>query len=361
METVKNFYLIPILSLLLIFTGCEDENWAEIDSLSADGDEFYTNQLVKLWMAVNSNSLYEITYEWGCEGGTLVQPQGLDEMTWRAPKEPGVYKVFCKVTTGGHSEIRYKDMNVSSFFFEKFQKSGYSFVGQSSTKLSLKTETLGGKSNGYLEAYVSSTTSSNRYVYYNFSNPELKTPFSFMSKVGWLSNFPTDTVIVKTSAYPHQMSFRLTLGRDPDKADVKYIDELHLSWFPVRGPEGYPVDPGTSQAFNGIITFQENNMGSRTLHNINFFSDRLAFAKNDRKNVAVNIDASYLISVYVDGVKVAETAALQEWRQANNAQDDVHINEWRYILPNGNGGNNPPKFFFDDAYAKNDGSLLTGN
>jgi hypothetical protein len=51
----------------------------------------------------------------------------------------------------------------------------------------------------------------------------------------------------------------------------------------VRGPEGYPVDPGTSQAFNGIITFQENNMGFRTLHNINFFSDRLVFAKGDRK------------------------------------------------------------------------------
>jgi hypothetical protein len=104
METVKNFYLIPILSLLLIFTGCEDENWAEIDSLSADGDEFYTNQLVKLWMAVNSNSLYDIAYEWDAKGHTRAT-QGLDEMTWRARKT-WCLQGLLQSDNRRHSEIR---------------------------------------------------------------------------------------------------------------------------------------------------------------------------------------------------------------------------------------------------------------
>jgi hypothetical protein len=353
--------IISIILIAFFFISCEEEGWVKIDSLSTGGDEFYTSQLVKLWMVVSSDNLMDVTYEWGCEDGSLVQPQGLDEMTWKAPGEPGTYKVFCTVTSGGKSETRYHDMYVSSFFFEKFENTTYSFKGQSSTKLSLKSETVDGKSNGYLEAYVSSTSSSNRYLYYNFNNPELKVPFSYMAKVGWLSDFPTDTVNVGSSVYANKMAYRLTLVRATEYVDVKYIDELRLEWFPTEGVKGYPVDAESSQPYNGTLTFEENNLGSKTWYTVNFYAPELEFAKGKKKKVAVNIDANYAVSVYVDGIKVQETDFIKQWRTDNNAQDNVHIREWRFNMVNGNGGNKPPKFYFDEAYATNDGTNLIGN
>ncbi|WP_157493660.1 hypothetical protein [Draconibacterium sediminis] len=354
---MKYFNTLGIILLAFIFTNCKDEGSVTIDSLSTGGDEFYTNQLVKLWMVVDADDLMDVTYEWGCEGGSLVQPQGLDEMTWKAPSTTGTYRVFCKVSSGGKSEIRYHDMYVSSFFFEKFENSIYSFKGQSSTKLSLKSETVDGKTNGYLEAYVRSTGSSNRYIYYNFGDPELKVPFSCMAKVGWKSDFPTDTVTVKSSVYANKMAYRLTLNRAPEYVDEKYIDDIRFEWFPVEG-NGYPVDVETGQAFNGTLTFEENNMGSKTWYSVNFFAPELAFAKGEYKNVAVNMEEDYTISVFVGNAKVLETDALINWRTDNAAQDEVYIKEWRFVMVNGNGGNKAPKFYFDNAYATNDGTAL---
>ena len=357
---MKKINIIAILLLALFFTNCKDDSFVTIDSLSTGGDEFYTNQLVKLWMNVNSDNLMNVTYTWGCEGGFLVQPQGLDEMTWKAPSTPGVYKVYCTVSSGGKSETRYHEMLVSSFFFEKFESSTYSFKGQSSTKLSLKTETVNGKSNSYLEAYVSSTSSSNRYLYFNFDDPELKVPFSLGAKVGWLSDFPTDTVVVKTSVYANKMSYQLTLNRAPEYVDTKYIDNLRFEWFPVKGSKGDPVDDVSGNAFNGTLSFEENNMGSKTWYSVNIYAPELVSAKGEAKRVAVNIDANYLVTVYVAGTKVLETDLLKKWRIDNVAKDNIYIGEWRYVMVNGNGGNKPPKFYFDEAYANNDGSPLTG-
>lgn len=361
MMKMKLVNIIPILALMLFFTNCKKESWVTIDSLSAGGDEFYTNQLVKLWMCVNSDNLMNVTYKWGCEEGSLVQPQGLDEMTWKAPQTPGVYRVYCTVTAGGKSETRYHDMVVSSFFFEKFESSTYSFKGQSSTKLSLKSETVNGKSNSYLEAYVSSTSSSYRYLYYNFNDPELAVPFSCGAKVGWMSDFPTDTIKVKTSVYANKMAYQLALNRAPVYSDTKYIDNLQFEWFPVKGPKGDPKDAETGNPFNGALSFEENNMGSKTWYSVKVYAPELVSAKAETKRIAVNIDANYLITVYVAGKKILETDLLKQWRTDNNAQDKIYIGEWRYILVNGNGGNKPPKFYFDDAYAKNDGTPLTGN
>jgi hypothetical protein len=86
---------------------------------------------------------------------------------------------------------------------------------------------VGGKSNGYLEAYVSSTTSSNRYVYYNFSNPMLKRLLvSWQS--GLVKQFPHRYRYRKNFRIPPSDVISVNAGTPiPDKADVKYIDELH--------------------------------------------------------------------------------------------------------------------------------------
>ena len=356
---VKN--ILGIFLLTLLFAGCEKDGWVEIDSLSTDGDEFFCNQKVKLWMAVRSNDLPGVDYQWGCDGGRLTQPQGLDEMTWQAPNEPGVYRVYCTVKIGNSSETRYHDMLVSSFFFEKFEKSSYSFKGQSSTTLTKRTETVSGRTNGYLEAVVKSTSSANRYIYYNFANPELKIPFGCMAKVGWISDFPADAIKVGSSTYENKLSYQLTLNRDPDKEDEMYIDDIRFEWFPVGVTKGLPLDPVTGEPYNGCLRFQQNLLGSKTWFQVSVNVPELNFTKDVRKKVALNIGADYKVQVYVGGVKVLESDAIKNWRSENGAKDDIYVNEWRLIFPNGNGGNKPPKIYFDEAYAKIDGSLMTGN
>lgn len=353
--------LLKILMVVLSLTflaGCAEEEWIEIDSLSADGDEFFTNQKVKLWMVIRTSNLPDVEYNWSCEGGTLTQPQGLDEMTWQAPNEPGTYRVSCTVKIGNSSATRHHDMYVSSFFFEKFEKSSYSFKGQSSTTLSQKTETTGTKSNGYFEASVKSTSSSSRYIYYNFGDPELKVPFGCMAKIGWISDFPTDTVKVGSSTYANKMNFQLTMNRDPDQEDDSYIDDIRFEWFPVGNVKGLPVDELSGQTYNGCLRFEENLLGVKTWHQVTVNTPKLTFAKGETKRVALNIGADYVVTVYVDGEAILTTDAVKNWRISNGSKDDIYVNEWRSVIPNGPGGNKPPKVYFDDAYAARDGSIL---
>lgn len=355
--------LINILGIILfsvLLAGCEDEEWARIDSLSTDGDEFFCNQKVKLWMVVESDNLVDVDYQWACEGGRLTQPQGLSEMTWQAPTAPGTYKVSCTTTIGGKSETRSHDMNVSSFYFEKFEKSSYSFKGQSSTTLTKSSEVLNGKTNGYLQAVAKTTTEASRYIYYNFGDPTLKTPFSCGAKLGWISDFPTASIKVGTKTSVNSLYYQLTLNRDPDKEDVMYIDDVRFEWYPVGVTTGLPVDAVTGLPYNGCFKFEQNNGGSKTWVQVSVNVPELNFAKGENKRVAINIGADYKVSVYVAGTLVLETDAIQKWRTTNAAKDEMFVNEWRLVFPNGNGGNKPPKFYFDDAYALVDGTVLKG-
>ena len=74
MKYIYRFFLILLCAFS--FANCGDDDFIEIDSLSADGDEFYCNQKVKVWMCVRSSDLWHTNYEWDCDAGTLTQPQG---------------------------------------------------------------------------------------------------------------------------------------------------------------------------------------------------------------------------------------------------------------------------------------------
>jgi hypothetical protein len=357
---MKLINILGIILLTVLFAGCKDDQTATIDSLSTDGDEFFCNQKVKLWMVVNSNDLVSVDYHWTCEGGKLTQPQGLNEMTWQAPTVPGTYKVSCTITIGGKSETRSHDMLVSSFFFEKFEKSSYSFKGQSSTTLTKSTETIDGKVNGYLQAVAKTTTEASRYIYYNFGDPTLKIPFSCGAKLGWISDFPTASIKVGSKTSTNSLYYEVTMNRDPDKLDNAYIDDVRFEWYPVGVTTGLPVDPVTGAKYNGCLKYEQNIGGSKTWFQVSVNVPELNFAVGEYKRLAMNISADYMVSVYVAGTLVLQSDAIQKWRVTNASKDDMYPAEWRLVFPNGNGGNKPPKIYFDDAYALVDGGLLKG-
>lgn len=134
------YQLFVVIFLSLSFSACGDEEFLEIDSLSSDGDEFFCNQKVKLWMCVRSSDLWGTTYEWSCDAGLLTQPQGLNEMTWKAPSLPGTYTISCKATIGDVSEVRTHKMYISSYYFEKFEKSLHTMSLQGESTSALKAE-----------------------------------------------------------------------------------------------------------------------------------------------------------------------------------------------------------------------------
>lgn len=342
-------YISACLAAVLLL-GCEEPASFEIDSLSAMGDEFFFGQKVKVWMAVKSNDLPAARYTWSSQGGRLTQPQGLDENTWEAPREAGIYTLTCEVDQNGVRKTRSREMWVSSYYFEKFEKSTHTFTLNSSTS------TL---RNGTLEARVNSTTASRGYIQRAFADPTLKVPVSSEAKTGWLSNFPADAITVGSARAENTLYYEWTLNRDPQRNDNLYIDNLRFEWYPVGKTSGLPLD-GNGDPYNGWLRIQQRNAATSATSAVTVpvSHPALTFERNQLKKVSLSVDADYLVHVYVGGEEVLKTTALQEWRRQNNATDAIFVNQWRINYCSSSTGQTAPTLAFDDAYVTTDGTIL---
>lgn len=352
---------IFIIGLLFITwsTSCSDDSFVSIDSLNSDGNEFFCNQKVKIWMNVHSSDLWHTDYQWSADGGTLTQPQGLDEMTWQAPNVPGIFTIRCKVTVGNKSEIREKKMYVSSYFFEKFEKSPYAFTGQSSTTLSLKTETVDGQPNGWLQANVNSSSEVNRYLNRTFGDPDLAVPFSIRAKMGFESNAPTlESIKVGTKTGNTMLEHQLNCLKDP-ASETAFVSRISFSWYPTNVSPGFPVvpsgeiSPDGSTTYNARLSIQTKNpQGLTTTHNRYYtFTQISTFTNKNYKKVGMAIDVNYQLFVFLEGEEILSTPIISELRSENGMEGRIFIDNWRIVFPNGNGGANRPMLYFDEAYA----------
>lgn len=357
MKYIKSLLLILLCAMFAM--SCSDDHYAQIDSLSTNGDEFYCNQKVKLWMVVRSDDLMEVNYEWGCDGGRITQPQGLDENTWQAPNIPGTYSVWCKVTAGGKSETRYHTMLVSTYFFEKFEKLPFGFTAQSESTIASKTETKDGAANGYAEFKGNSTRYAYRYLEKKFNDTELKLPFSTMAKIGFTSNIPTDTLKVGNERGPHSLYYAWGFNRDPKKTDTAYPTELRFEWYPNKnGKVPSAVINGSRQTFNVRLWLSYLDKGVSRNTTTYLTVDKLStFDNKVYKKVSLSIDKDYLIRINLDGEEIQTSTFLQGFRRDFNCVDDIYVNWWRIGFPNG-ASKNLPVLYLDDAYAMNDGTAL---
>lgn len=351
-----------IKSLLFIFlcgllsTSCSDDNYVEIDSLNTDGDEFYCNQKVKIWMAVRSDDLMKVDYQWSCEGGRLTQPQGLDEMTWQAPNTPGTYTVSYTVSSGGKSETRIHKMYVSSYFFEKFEKTPFGITAQSGAEISGKIETVDGVKNTYAEFKGKSSTEVQRYLEKAFNDTELKIPFSTMAKIGFKSAIPKDTLTVGTKKGPHSLYYVWTLMRDPKQTDKTYPTQLKMEWFP-NGKGKMPVT-SLGEKINVLITINYLENGVAKISTSTAYVDKVSsFDNGIYKKMSMSVDQDYNIYLNLDGVEVFKSTWLKDFRTNYNCQDSIYIDRWRIGFPNGT-GKDLPVLYLDDAYGANDGTIL---
>ncbi|WP_234735787.1 hypothetical protein [Tellurirhabdus bombi] len=346
---MKPLKILAILTTGLFFTGCQEPALVEIDSLSAMGDEFFFGQKVKVWMAVKTDDLPAARYQWACDGGRLTQPQGLDENTWEAPRKAGRYNITCEVNVNGKKESRVHEMWVSSYYFEKFEKTSHTFTTNGSSA-TIK--------NGHLEPRVNSTTATRGYVQRAFADVELKVPVSSVAQVGWISNFPKDAIRVGTAVAENTLYYEWTLNRDPRRQDNLFIDNVRFEWYPAGKTSGLPV--GTDgKPYNGLFRFQQrnatNSVATPFLVTVNH--PALTFAQNQNKKVAMTIGPDYRIYVYVGGEEIINSDALIQWRATNKSKDDIFVNQWRINYVGASSGQTTPLIYLDDAYTSNDGTI----
>lgn len=352
------YNLILLLCVAPFIISCGDDDFIDIDSLSADGDEFYCNQKVKVWMCVRSSDLWHTDYKWSCDGGTLTQPQGLNEMTWKAPATPGVYTITCKATVGGKSETRQHKMYVSSYYFDKFEKAPHSFSLQKGNKNALKKESNG---NQYLQVSVNSASEVKLYARRAFGDNTLQIPFSTRLKLGFESNVPnTQRVKCGSKEENAMLEYRWNMRSEAENNGA-YINQIRMLWYPADVIDGYPAVPDegitveNTPDFNVqlIVQYTDKN-GANTsyneYHKLNTFN---TFVAKEYKNVSMGVDENYMLHACIDGIEVLQSNLVSDVRLRNNCEGNVFINNWEIYFINGNGGRNIPVMYMDDAYGSN--------
>ncbi len=367
MKYLYNLLIALFCSCAIV--GCGDDDFLEIDSLSADGDEFFCNQKVKVWMCVRSSDLWHTDYEWTCEGGTFTQPQGLNEITWKAPSVPGTYTITCKATVGGVSQVRSHKMYVSSYYFEKFEKSSHSMTLQNQTS-SIKKESNG---NQYLSTRVNSNSEPTRYIRRAFGdNTLVANPFSTRIKMGFESNVPnTQRIAVGSKSGNAVLEFRWNLRAD-ESNNGAYLNQIRMMWYPgeLKSGEEYPDVPQTdedkkegrptltpegSSKYNVQLVVQYTGSdGKKTTKNeYHFLNTMNIFKAKEYKNVSMGLDQNKVLTAYIDGAETLSSNIVNDYYTEKNCVGGIYVNNWEIYIPNGNGGKNIPQMYFDDAYASN--------
>jgi hypothetical protein len=360
MKNIKKYILI----LVVLFTGCEDEDpFVEIDSLSAWGNEFYLREKVKVWMAVKTDNLPAARYTWSSDAGKFTQPQTLDENTWQAPREPGTYTVTCTVDVDGVKQTRSRQMNVLPiYYFDKFEKLPLSFYGSSSSVNQIDDPLT---KTSHIETRVNANGITRGFIFRPFDDRELQAPFSTQAKVGWISNFPAGPITMGNNppvTAQNTLYYAWTFNRDPDKEDNEYIEAIQFEWYPRGRSGGLPTTPG-GQPYNGVLRILARNILSNTINFMEVYVNdpTLTFVQNQLKNVSMSVDADYRTYVHVDGVEIMNTDFIQTWRTTSNggtgSKDEIYINQWMFNFVS-NTGSNTALIYFDDAMAYHDGTIL---
>jgi len=182
MKKIK--YSLYVLLALMAFSGCQKEKGnVQIVSLSKKGSEFFFGEKVTVWATANiddhSGAAYasDATYKWECDGGSFTGVPGLFENVWVAPKAAGKYTVTLTVSDKGSTDIRKTEMNVSSYFYDKFESTTTAWKN-SDTRVTYN------KTLGRMELSVSTAGKFTGNFRYEFADTALKAPFSCKADIG---------------------------------------------------------------------------------------------------------------------------------------------------------------------------------
>lgn len=325
MNNIK-FLNIAILISLLSVLSCTDSDKFKVETLGKFGTEFYCGENVVVWAAVQTDDLNNISYEWSCDGGSLLAPPGRFENTWKAPSIPGVYTVKVKVKSGSVVEERETKMNVSYYFFDNFQN----------TKNIANWRSDNGKMtfdiNKEKVLVTASGTSIPNFRRDLFEIP-LTIPFSILYNMGF------DKFKDATSNIQHRITFN-----QPDNKQLKYIREIRFQMIPKA--------VGTTKNF--LVQFEyflPYTNKSKWTNIVDVNSPNGLIAENVYEYYSMSIGQDSTFYIYRNGIEILKSNQIKDSLSRNSPVPNT-IKEFRVQFPTAT------NMWFDDVYISNNGSLL---
>ena len=272
----KLVFNIAIL-ICVIFTSCSDDDSVNIVSLNTFGTKFCRNDVVKVFVSAELSDDTDVSYEWGCDGGSMTNPQGLFENVWKAPNEAGTYEIWCTVKCGGKKETRRSKMTVlDELFYSNFETPYYN-EGWSNASMTVAFDANKG-TNGAVK--LTSTKADGRFAR-SWNN--VSVPFS--TQVDYAVNAcPSDNNFAE---------IRIEFARINSAAF--YVTKVCFTTYPKTGvwKATYTITNVTTGETEDIIIDE----GTDTAN--------FKFKKDAFKTIAVSIDANKKFIIYYDGKKLS--------------------------------------------------------
>lgn len=264
-----------MLLLGVLFTSCGDDGSVSIVSLNTFGNKVCMNDRVKVFVSAQTGGKDAPTYEWGCTGGEMTNPQGLFENVWQAPKVPGEYEVWVTVECSGSKETcRAKMVVLDEYFYSDFETPYYN-EGYSNSSMTLAQDAKSGS--------LKLTSSKDKGVFQrNWNDAALVAPYSMQLKYN-------PQTFKSGNTLDFRIAFSSVTGVDKDLRNVNFSIE------PLTGKyyiycEYYDLKIGE------VVKI---NFGAATDNDFKF--------TKSWKNISVSLDASNKFIVYQDGVKILES------------------------------------------------------
>ncbi len=271
---MKKIILNMLLLAGVLLTSCGDDGNVNIVSLNTFGNKVCMNDNVKVFVSAQTDGDEAPTYEWGCSGGTMTNPQGLFENVWQAPKIAGEYEIWVTVKCGGSKETRRAKMTVlDELFYSDFETPYYN-EGYSNSSMTLAQDSKTGS--------LKLTSSKEKGVFQrNWEDETLVPPYSMQMQYN-----------PQTFANGNKIDFRIAFSSVNE--GTKDLRNINLSIEPLAGKiQIY------SEFFNKETGNVESLATAQTVNNDFKFTKKW-------KYISVSLDKTNKLIVYLDGVKILE-------------------------------------------------------
>lgn len=284
---MKKFLVSLLLLTGLFLTSCSDDGEVNIVSLNSFGSKFCKNDRVKVFVSAKTSGKDLPTYEWGCDGGTLTNPQGLFENVWQAPMEAGTYEIWVTVKCGDAKETRRSKMVVlDELFYSDFETPYYN-EGYSNSKMKLEQD----KATGSLKV----TSSGEKGILTRNwpSTAGVACPYSMQMKY-------------KPSKFSgsNSVDFKITFSAPENESPVKNLQEMNLTVEPLTGNYALTCNYFDNETLHSeVLVAEEGN-------------NAIFKSGNNWKYVSLSVDEMNKVLVYCDGQKVIESNVLSQFVQS---------------------------------------------
>lgn len=273
MKTIVYSILISLAGLVV--TSCSDDSYVDIISINTFGNKVCRNNNVKVFVTVDADWDEKPSYTWGCNGGTMTNPQGLFENVWKSPDVPGTYEIWCEVKSGNSKEKKSAYIIVTDELFYSDFEAPYYNEGYSNSSMTLAQNS----------SALKLTSTGNKGVFQKNWDNVLHSPYSMQMRYN-----------PQTFSKGYTIDFRIAFNEVDESS--KILRNVNFSIEPSTGATSVYAQYVNKE--NGKI--ETATTDQQTLSDLKFTKKWMY--------ISVSLDASNKFIVYADGQKIIESNIL---------------------------------------------------